>query len=67
MTRWTICFDAIITAGVEAKTAKQAVEAAHKTLDAIGIDGVKMSGGAHCCISRIQVVRDDQTGVDDPN
>ena len=64
MMRWTICFDATITANVEAKTAKQAMEAAEKTLNAIGIDGVKMSENAHCSIGRIIVIKDEQTEAD---
>lgn len=63
MSHWTICFDAVITAEVEADTAKQAVQAAEKTLDEIGIDRLNMGESANCSIGRIYVTQIDKPGA----
>ncbi len=64
MPRWTVGFDATITVSVEANAADQAVKAAERTLNSLGIDKLRLNEVTQCSVGKIFVIADEETGVE---
>ena len=64
MPRWTVGFDATITVSVEANAADQAVKAATRTLNSLGIDNLRLFEVTKCSVGKIFVIADEENDME---